>query len=203
MPKTSNKTNQKEFLFKLSPLEPSIDAAWYVINTYSGHEYKAIEALKTRIKTMGLEDQIFQAIIPIQTKNPIDIYSYQQSNLEYKIKTLGYLKDLSKLNQYQFGLITISKDKLRSNSFSAKHLTYISYGLPVFCPEWRRDPLLKSATIYYNENNFESQFKKYSQKKFWDQLHQSTLKLAQKLNWNQTLLPILSIIYQIQSQKRQ
>jgi len=68
MPKTSNKTNQKEFLFKLSPIEPTIDAAWYVINTYSGHEYKVIEALKTRIKTMGLEDQIFQAIIPIQPK---------------------------------------------------------------------------------------------------------------------------------------
>ena len=68
MPKTSAKTNKKEFLFKLSPLEPTIDAAWYVINTYSGHEYKAIEALKIRIKTMGLEDQIFQAIVPIQSK---------------------------------------------------------------------------------------------------------------------------------------
>jgi len=68
MPKTSAKTNKKEFLFKLSTFEPSIDAAWYVINTYSGHEYKAIEALKTRIKTMNLEDHIFQAIIPIQSK---------------------------------------------------------------------------------------------------------------------------------------
>lgn len=68
MPKTSNKTNKKEYLFKLSPNEPSIDAAWFVINTYSGHEYKVIEALKTRIKTMGLEDQIFQAIVPIQSK---------------------------------------------------------------------------------------------------------------------------------------
>jgi transcriptional antiterminator NusG len=68
MPKTSTKTTQKEFLFKLSSREPSFDAAWYVINTYSGHEYKVIEALKTRIKTMGLEDQIFQAIVPIQSK---------------------------------------------------------------------------------------------------------------------------------------
>ena len=68
MPQTSNKTTQKEFLFKLSNREPSFDAAWYVINTYSGHEYKVIEALKTRIKTMGLEDQIFQAIVPIQSK---------------------------------------------------------------------------------------------------------------------------------------
>lgn len=68
MPKTSTKTKQKEFLFKLSSYEPSIDAAWFVINTYSGHEYKVIDALKTRIKTMDLEDQIFQAIIPIQSK---------------------------------------------------------------------------------------------------------------------------------------
>lgn len=137
----------------------------------------------------------------IQTKNPVDIYSYEKPNIENDIKTLGFLKDLSKLSEYQFGLITISKDKLRSNSFSAKHLTYISYGLPVFCPEWRQDPLLKSATIYYNENNFESQIKKYSQKKFWLKKHQAALKLAKKINWNQTLEPILPVIYQIQNEK--
>lgn len=68
MPNNSTKTNKKDFLFKLSSFEPSIDAAWYVINTYSGHEYKVIDALKTRIKTMNLEDQIFQAIVPIQSK---------------------------------------------------------------------------------------------------------------------------------------
>ena len=68
MPNNSTKTNQKQFLFPLSPLQPSIDAAWYVINTYSGHEYKVIDALKIRIKTMALEDQIFQAIVPIQSK---------------------------------------------------------------------------------------------------------------------------------------
>ncbi len=68
MPKTAAATIKKEFLFKLSTCEPTIDAAWYVVNTYSGHEYKAIEALKTRIKTMGLEDKIFQAIVPIQSK---------------------------------------------------------------------------------------------------------------------------------------
>jgi len=68
MPNNSTKTKQKEFQFKLSPNEPGIDAAWYVINTYSGHEYKVIDALKTRIKTMGLLDYIFQAIVPIQSK---------------------------------------------------------------------------------------------------------------------------------------
>jgi len=68
MPKTSTATNKKEFLFKLSPITPGIDAAWYVINTYSGHEYKVIDALKTRIKTQGIEDKVFQAVVPIQSK---------------------------------------------------------------------------------------------------------------------------------------
>ncbi|MEK7527986.1 MAG: transcription termination/antitermination NusG family protein, partial [Patescibacteria group bacterium] len=68
MPNNSTKTTKREFLFQLSASTPGIDAAWYVINTYSGHEYKVIDALKTRIKTMGLENHIFQAIIPIQSK---------------------------------------------------------------------------------------------------------------------------------------
>lgn len=68
MPNNSTKTNQKQYLFPLSSHTPGLDAAWYVINTYSGHEYKVIDALKTRIKTMGLEDYIFQAIVPIQSK---------------------------------------------------------------------------------------------------------------------------------------
>lgn len=68
MPKTSHTTSKKDFLFKLSDNEPTFDAAWYVVNTYSGHEYKVIDALKTRIRTMGLENHIFQAIIPIQPK---------------------------------------------------------------------------------------------------------------------------------------
>lgn len=68
MPNNASKTNKKDFLFQLSPLTPPIDAAWYVINTYSGHEYKVIEALKIRIKTMNLEGEIFQAIVPIQSK---------------------------------------------------------------------------------------------------------------------------------------
>jgi transcriptional antiterminator NusG len=69
--KKKKSKKDREFIFKLSSSLPPFDAAWYVINTYSGHEYKVIEALKTRIKTMGLEDQVFQAIVPIQSKMAI------------------------------------------------------------------------------------------------------------------------------------
>jgi len=66
--KKKKKKNPKQFIFNLSPVKPGVKAAWYVINTYSGHEYKVIDALKLRIKTMGYQDYIFQAIIPIQSK---------------------------------------------------------------------------------------------------------------------------------------
>lgn len=66
--KTKRPKKGKQFLFQLSPTPPKSNAKWYVIHTYSGHEYKVIEALKTRIKTMNLSDYIFQAIVPIQSK---------------------------------------------------------------------------------------------------------------------------------------
>jgi transcriptional antiterminator NusG len=40
------------------------DAKWYVVHTQSGFEARAKEALEQRIKTLGFEDKIFEAIIP-------------------------------------------------------------------------------------------------------------------------------------------
>ncbi len=59
---------QEKFRFKISDQKPSEKAAWYVVHTYSGHEYKAATALRQRTKTMGLEDRIFEVIIPIKDK---------------------------------------------------------------------------------------------------------------------------------------
>lgn len=113
---------------------------------------------------------------------PIDVYSYEKPDQRYtQLKYNGYLKDINKLSQYKFGLITISDNELRNNSFSAKHLAYITYGLPVLCPEWRKDKLLSSATIYYNEANFNQQLKKYSKPQHWLKKHNAALKLKKEL----------------------
>ncbi|MCZ0717949.1 transcription termination/antitermination protein NusG [Aerococcus kribbianus] len=37
---------------------------WYVLHTYSGYENKVKENLEMRITSMGMEDYIFQAIVP-------------------------------------------------------------------------------------------------------------------------------------------
>ena len=135
---------------------------------------------------------------------PIDIYSYEpfSTKLFPHLNSKGYLKDLDLISEYQLGLITISPDPIRANGFSAKHLMYFNYGLPVLCPEWRRDKLLEPATIYYNQNNFAKQVLKYSRSKFWSQKHLAALRIAHSLQWSETLKPLLSQINQLQSAKK-
>lgn len=37
---------------------------WYVVNTYSGHEYKVKENIEKRIESMGLQDILFRIVVP-------------------------------------------------------------------------------------------------------------------------------------------
>lgn len=37
---------------------------WYVLHTYSGYENKVKENLESRAQSMGMEDYIFQAVVP-------------------------------------------------------------------------------------------------------------------------------------------
>ncbi len=43
-------------------------AKWFVIHTYSGHEHKVAVALKQRVETMDLKDQVLAVLIPTQNK---------------------------------------------------------------------------------------------------------------------------------------
>jgi transcription termination/antitermination protein NusG len=50
---------------------PKLDnpnARWYVVHTYSGHENKVSATLKKRITSMGLENKIFEILVPTQEK---------------------------------------------------------------------------------------------------------------------------------------
>jgi len=57
-----------KYFFSLSSVSPGLEARWFVVHTYSGHEHKVVNALKQRIETAGLEDQIFEAVVPLQSK---------------------------------------------------------------------------------------------------------------------------------------
>ena len=47
------------------------DKDWYVVNTYSTHEKKVADNLKRRVESMGLQDVLFQIVIPEHVETEI------------------------------------------------------------------------------------------------------------------------------------
>lgn len=58
------KTNQTQKLEKPNFTTNEKKAKWYVIHIQSGYEQKTKQALQQRIKSLGVEDKIFDIVIP-------------------------------------------------------------------------------------------------------------------------------------------
>jgi transcriptional antiterminator NusG len=56
---------------------------WYVIHTYSGYEDAVAKALKQRVESLGMEDKIFNVIVPKEKK--IKIKDGKRKVIEEKI----------------------------------------------------------------------------------------------------------------------
>ncbi|MDP3997575.1 MAG: transcription termination/antitermination protein NusG [bacterium] len=50
------------------PVSSPEDTSWYVLHTYSGYEDNVARNLKQRIESMGMEDKIFQVVVPREKK---------------------------------------------------------------------------------------------------------------------------------------
>jgi transcriptional antiterminator NusG len=59
------------------------ERAWYVLHTYSGYEENVSTNLKQRIESMGMEDKIFQVLVPKEKR--IKIRSGKRYVVEEKI----------------------------------------------------------------------------------------------------------------------
>lgn len=56
---------------------------WYVLHTYSGYEENVAKNLKQRIETLGMEDKIFNVLVPREKK--IKIKNGKRKTVEEKI----------------------------------------------------------------------------------------------------------------------
>src|SRR6476619_1455804 len=56
---------------------------WYVIHTYSGYENKVKTNLEHRIESMGVQDSIFQVVIP--TEEEVEIKDGQRRTVQKKV----------------------------------------------------------------------------------------------------------------------
>ncbi|MEK7096343.1 MAG: transcription termination/antitermination protein NusG [Patescibacteria group bacterium] len=72
-------TSRKKFL----TLKQSGERNWYVIHTYSGYEDQVSDSLKQRIESMGMEDKIFNVIVPKEKQ--IEIRNGKRRVIEKRI----------------------------------------------------------------------------------------------------------------------
>ena len=78
-----------------------MEKLWYVVNTYSGHEYKVKEKLESKIESMGLQDNIFRIVIPETTEvevkdgvvNRIGISSIPKPKTNFKGGSVKWFDD--------------------------------------------------------------------------------------------------------------
>ena len=84
--------NEARQAARLSREAPQLDDAyaaertskqWYVIHTYSGYENKVKANLEHRIESMGVEDQIFQVLVPMEEE--IEIKNGQRQTVNKKV----------------------------------------------------------------------------------------------------------------------
>ena len=64
---------------------------WYVIHTYSGYENKVKANLEHRIESMGMDDKIFQVLVPMEDE--IEIRQGQRHTVQKKVYP-GYVLEL-------------------------------------------------------------------------------------------------------------
>jgi transcription termination/antitermination protein NusG len=57
--------------------------AWYVVHSYSGYENKVKKNLEHRIKSMGMEDRIFQVVVP--TEEEVELRDGQRRTTERRV----------------------------------------------------------------------------------------------------------------------
>jgi hypothetical protein len=106
------------------------------------------------------------------------------------------------LQQYQFGLITCTKDEIRREGFSAKHLDYIAYGLPVLVPVWRRHMELLRGSVPYDEDTFVSVIESLSKREEWQRVSDESYAQAQRLTWDKTLDPLDAFLRELPDRSR-
>jgi hypothetical protein len=124
----------------------------------------------------------------------LDVYGGPPPDPALGLNYLGYAPSLDVLRDYQLGLVTCSRDPLRRDGFSSKHLQYLSYGLPVLVPAWRRHLDLLRGSVVYTEETFRSALKGMSDERRWRSAADEAYAQAERLSWNETLRPLEQLL---------
>jgi hypothetical protein len=123
----------------------------------------------------------------------IDVYGGPPPDPALGLNYRGYAAPEVVLD-YQAGLITCTRDELRREGFSAKHLEYLAHGLPVLVPRWRRHLDLLRGSVPYDEKDFADAVASLADRGNWQRLSDEAYAEAGRRAWDQALLPLDGIV---------
>lgn len=123
----------------------------------------------------------------------IDVYGGPEPDPSLGVNYLGYAPP-SVLQNYQLGLITCTDDELRRNGFSAKHIDYLSVGLPVLVPRWRHRLDGLDGSVPYDESDFLDIVDVFRDPAHWLAASDAAYSQAQRLSWETVLEPLDEIV---------
>lgn len=63
--------------------EEAVERYWYVVHCYSGYENKVRHSIEQRIETMGMQDKIFDVIVP--TEEEIEVKDGKRKTVEKRV----------------------------------------------------------------------------------------------------------------------
>ncbi|WP_367319419.1 hypothetical protein [Streptomyces sp. HUAS ZL42] len=129
----------------------------------------------------------------LSQRYPIDVYGGPPPDPRLGLRYRGYAS-ADVVKNYQFGLITCTRDALRSNGFSAKHPQYLAYGLPVLVPAWRNHLELLKGSVPYTEETFTDVIDSLAVQHEWQSASDQAYTQAQQLSWDMTLRPLESVL---------
>lgn len=129
-----------------------------------------------------------------ETHYAVHLYGPNASPAELGSNYQGFADSTDILCNYQFGLHTATSDLVRRYGFASKVMTYLSYGLPTFSPEWQLLSHQLDGVIPYNEGNFPSLLESATEPDRWQELADAAYEQARKLEWCNVLQPLLPLL---------
>ncbi|HJT78810.1 MAG TPA: hypothetical protein VJ739_16515 [Gemmataceae bacterium] len=147
-----------------------------------------------------IQDPYLLAQLARVSPYPIDCYGPEDPNRSFLPAALsyrGYEAGTGFLADYQFGLITVSRDALRQHSPSTKFPYYFAHGLPVLFPEWMKEGYeYEGCAVPYNEADFVSVLQSLAGEGVWRRMSKAAQAVASRLSWQQTLQPLGDLLKQ-------
>jgi hypothetical protein len=145
-----------------------------------------------------IQDPWLLAELSRSSRAPIDCYGFKDPNRVFLPAPLNYKglsPDTGFLADYQLGLITVSRDRLRQFSPATKFPYYFVNGLPVLFPEWMREGFeYPDCAIPYREESFNDQVAWACEQTRWTSMHEAALERGRSMTWDVVLTPLAGLL---------